>query len=57
MQLLKDKFQQDADWNMVKTAQDPIQLYHLIEKMVLAQMEDQYPCTTVYTQEMSLYIS
>jgi hypothetical protein len=25
--------------------------------MVLAQMEDQYPCTTVYTQEMSLYIS
>jgi hypothetical protein len=56
-QLLKDKFEQDTDWTIVKTAQDPIQLYHLIEKTVLAQTEDQYPCVTVYNQEMSLYVS
>jgi hypothetical protein len=56
-QLLKDKFKQDVNWNTVKTAQDPIQLYHLIEKTVLAQSEDQYPCATVYDQEMYLYMS
>jgi hypothetical protein len=56
-QLLKDKFEQDTDWTIVKTAQDTIQLYRLIEKTVLAQTEDQYPCATVYNQEMSLYVS
>ena len=56
-QLLKDKFEQDADWTTVKTAQDPIQLYRLIEKTVLAQTEDQYPCATVFDQETSLYVS
>ena len=54
-QLLQDKMKQDVDWEAISTSYDPLLLYHLIEKMVLAQMEDQYPFATVYEQEMALY--
>jgi len=54
-QLLQDKMKQDTDWNTVSTSYDPLQLYHLIEKTILAQTEDQYPFATVYDQEMGLY--
>ena len=54
-QLLQDKMKQDADWEAISTSYNPLLLYHLIEKMVLAQMEDQYPFVTIYEQEMALY--
>jgi hypothetical protein len=55
MQLLQDKMKQDVDWEPVSTLYNPLRLYQLIEKTILAQMEDQYPFTTVYKQEFSLY--
>lgn len=54
-QLLQDRMKQDADWTTVSTSNDPLILYRLIEKTVLAQTEDQYPFATVYEQEMGLY--
>ena len=54
-QLLKDKTKQDADWPVVSVSYDPLTLYRLIEKTILAQTEDQYPFATVYDQEMSFY--
>ena len=54
-QLLKDKMKQDTEWNSVSISYDPLTLYRLIEKTILAQTEDQYPFATVYDQEMSFY--
>jgi hypothetical protein len=49
-QLLQDKIKQDIYWNTVSTSYDPLKLYLLIERTVLAQTEDQYPFATVYDQ-------
>jgi hypothetical protein len=38
--LLQDKMKQDTDWNTVSTSYDPLTLYQLIERTVLAQTED-----------------
>ena len=54
-QLLQDKMKQDADWATVSASYDPLQLYRLIEKTILAQTENQYQFATVYNQEMALY--
>jgi hypothetical protein len=54
-QLLQDKMKQDTDWNTVSILYDPLTLYRLIERIVLAQTEDQYPLATVYDQELSFY--
>jgi hypothetical protein len=54
-QLLQDKMKQDTNWNMAGTSYNPLELYRLIEKMTLAQMEDQYPFATVYDQELNFY--
>jgi hypothetical protein len=54
-QILQDKMKQDADWTVVSTSYDPLRLYRLIEKTILAQTEDQYPFATVYDQEVALY--
>jgi hypothetical protein len=40
-QLLQDKMKQDTDWNTVSISYDPLTLYRLIERTVLAQTEDQ----------------
>ena len=50
-QLLQDKMKQDTAWTAVSTSYDPLALYRLIEKTILAQTEDQYPFATVYNQE------
>ena len=55
-QLLKDRMKQDADWNTASTSYDPLTLYRLIEKTVLAQTDDQYPFATVYEQEHAFYM-
>jgi hypothetical protein len=54
-QLLQDKMKQDTEWTNVSTSYDPLNLYCLIERTVLAQTEDQYPFATVYDQELSFY--
>jgi hypothetical protein len=54
-QLLQDKMKQDADWYAVSTSYDPLLLYRLIERTILAQTEDQYPFATVYDQELGFY--
>jgi nitrogen regulatory protein PII-like uncharacterized protein len=46
---------QDTDWNMASMSYNPLELYWLIEKMTLAQTEDQYPLATVYDQELGFY--
>ena len=53
--LLKDKMNQDTEWNVVSTFYDPLILYRLIEKNVLGQTEDKYPFATVYNQELGFY--
>jgi hypothetical protein len=52
-QLLQDRMKQDTNWNMTSTSYNPLELYRLIKKMTLAQMEDQYPFTTVYNHEVN----
>jgi hypothetical protein len=54
-QLLQDKMKQDTDWNTVLILYDPLTLYRLIERTVLAKNEDQYPFATVYDQEISFF--
>jgi len=50
-QPLQDKMKQDAEWNVMSTSYDPLKLHRLIEKTMLAQMEDQCPFATVCEQE------
>jgi hypothetical protein len=53
--MLQDKMKQDTDWNTLSTSYDPLTLFRLIEKTVLAQTEDQYLFATVYDQELAFY--
>jgi hypothetical protein len=46
---------QGTEWTYVSTSYDPLTLYHLIERTILAQTEDHYPFTTVFDQELSFY--
>ena len=55
-QLLQDKLKQDAAWNAVSVSYDPLTLYRLIQRTILAQTEDQYPFATVYDQELAFYM-
>jgi hypothetical protein len=47
---------QVTDWNTVNISYDPLTLYRLTERTVLAQTEDQYPFATVYDQELSFFL-
>jgi hypothetical protein len=49
-QLLQDKMKQDTDWAVVSTSYDPLKLYSLIDRTILAQTEYQCPFATVYDQ-------
>ena len=53
-QLLHDHFEQDSIWQEDKDSEDPLKLYHLIEKTVLAQMEDKHPFESIWEQEKVL---
>jgi hypothetical protein len=46
---------QDTNWNVGSTSYDPLDLYQLVEKMTVVQMEDQFPFATVYDQELGFY--
>jgi hypothetical protein len=50
-----DKMKHDIDWIPASTSYNPLTLFALIEKTILAQTEDQYPYATVYEQESTLY--
>jgi hypothetical protein len=54
-QLLQDKMKQYMDWAVVSTSYDPLTLYRLIERTILAHTEYQYPFATVYDQELLFY--
>jgi hypothetical protein len=54
-QLLQGRMKQDTNWNAASTSYNPLDLYQLIEKMMLVQTEDQYPFATVYDQELGFY--
>ncbi len=54
-QVLTDKMLHDKEWDEVNASSDPLRLYALIEKTILAQTEDQYPPAIVYEQEVALY--
>jgi hypothetical protein len=54
-QLLQEKMKQDTYWNTVSISYDPLTLYPLMERTVLAQTEDHYPFATVYDQELLFY--
>ena len=56
-QSLHDHFEQDSDWQEVKDSEDPLKLCHLIEKTVLAQMEDKHPFESIWEQEKALYLN
>ena len=55
MQVLLDKMKHDIDWIPASESYDPLTLFKLIEKTILAQTEDQYPYATIYEQECTLY--
>ena len=55
-QLLQDNMKQDTYWNDTSTSYNPLVLIHLIEKMIFAQAEYQYPFATVYDQDLNFYI-
>jgi hypothetical protein len=49
-QLLQDKMKQEKVWAQVSVSYKPLDLYKLIESVVLKQTEDQYPVTAVWEQ-------
>ena len=53
-QLLQDKMKQDASWLTVSMSDDPLELYKLIEQVVLKQTEDQYPFAAVHEQNLAI---
>ena len=54
-QLLQDELKQDATWSSVSTSYDPLELYKLIEKVILKQTEDQYVHAAVAEQLIVVY--
>jgi hypothetical protein len=44
----------DAFWTMVSASYDPLELYRLIEWVVLKQTEDQHPFTAVHEQSLAV---
>jgi hypothetical protein len=53
-QLLQDKMKQDASWTTVSVSYDPLELYRLIERVVLKQTKDQYPFAPVHKQSLAV---
>jgi hypothetical protein len=47
-QILQDKMKQDNNWATVSVSYKPLELYKLIEQVILKQMEDQYPVAALW---------
>ncbi len=54
-QILQDKMKQDKQWSAVSASYKPLNLYKLIERVILRQTEDQYPVAAVWEQLVSVY--
>ena len=54
-QILQDKMKQDGQWSTVSASYKPLDLYKLIERVILKQTEDQYPVAAVWEQLVSVY--
>ena len=54
-QLLLDKMKQEKTWEVVSASYKPLELYKLIESVVLKQTEDQYPVAAVWEQYGQVY--
>jgi len=50
MQLLLNKMKQEKKWEAVSASYDPLELYKLIESVVLKQTEDQYIVAAMWDQ-------
>ncbi len=46
-QILQDKMKQDKNWATVSVSYKPLELYKLIEQVILKQMEDHYPVAVI----------
>jgi hypothetical protein len=53
-QLLQDKMKRNASWTTVSMSYDPLELYKVIERVVLKQTEDQYPFAAVHEQNLAV---
>ncbi len=53
-QLLQEKMKQDASWTTVSPSYNPLELYRLIERVVLKQTKDQYPFAIVHEQSLAV---
>ncbi len=49
-QILQDKMKQDKNWATVSVSYKPLELYKLIERVILKQTEDQYPVAALWEQ-------
>ena len=56
-QLLLDKMKQEKKWEVVSASYDPLELYKLIECVVLKQTEDQYVVAAMWDQYRQVYNS
>jgi hypothetical protein len=56
-QLLLDKMKQEKKWEAVSASYDPLELYKLIECVVLKQTEDQYVVAAMWDQYRQVYNS
>ena len=54
MQQLLEKMKQDTSWTKVSTSYDPLSLLGFIEKTLMSQSQDTYPCVTVYEAQISI---
>ena len=54
-QLLLDKMKQEKTWDVVSASYDPLELYKLIDSVVLKQTENQYPVAAMWDQYMQVY--
>ena len=49
-QILQDKMKQDKNWAAVSISYKPLELYKSIERVILKQLEDQYPVAALWEQ-------
>ena len=54
-QLLQVKMKQEKSWAALSASYKPLELYKLIESVILKQTEDQYPVAAVWDQYMVVY--
>jgi hypothetical protein len=47
MQRLQDKMHDDAQWEAINKNQKPLELYTLIERVVMQQTGDEYPTSNL----------